>query len=55
MDLIYLISDRKIHKQVVRIKALQVADAQSTSLGRHGRRRKLSLDGAVDCSLLSAC
>ena len=39
---------RKIHKQVGRLEALQMADTQSKGLGRNGRRRKSPLDGAVD-------
>ena len=39
--------DRKINKQVGKLEALQLADAQSTGLGRRGRRRKSPLDGAA--------
>ena len=39
--------DRKIHKQVRILKPSQLADAQSTGLGRRGCRRELPLDGAL--------
>ena len=45
-DLIFFI--KKIHKQVRRQEALQLADAQSTGLGWRACHRKLPLDGAVD-------
>ena len=37
----------KVHKQVGRLEALQLADTQSTGHGRRRRRQKLPLDGAV--------
>ena len=39
---------RKLNKPGGRLKALQLADAQSTGLGRRSRRRELALDGAID-------
>ena len=41
----FYIFDRKIHKQVIRIEALQLADAQSTGLRR---RRPQPEFAAVD-------
>ena len=46
-NFIFFFFDKKIHKPVERIEALQLADAQSTGLGRRGHRRILALDGAV--------
>ena len=46
-NLIIVLFVRIIHKQVGRLEALQLADAQSTGLGLRGRSRKLPLDGAV--------
>ena len=43
---LYFFFFRKIHKQIGRLEALQLAD--STGLGRRGGRRKLSLDDTVD-------
>ena len=37
-----------LHKQVGRLEALQLDDAQSTGLGRRGQRWKSPLDGTVD-------
>ena len=37
-----------MQKQVGRLEALQLADDQSTGLGRRGRRWKSTADGAVD-------
>ena len=37
---VFFFFDRKVHKQAGRLEALQLADAQSTGLGRFGRCRK---------------
>ena len=48
LDLKYFYFLIKVHKQVRRLEALQLTDAQSTGLGWRGRGQKSPLDGAVD-------